>query len=253
MSGDNTINTNLADQSYWDDAYGQYQLNDTVPDDDIIKKWLMQYVPKTATGDCFEVGCFPGRYLTVMGDLGYRLNGIDLTPRVTTDFPEWLRSKGYKTGTFLKDNFLKFNAGKKYDLVCSFGFIEHFTNWKEIFQRHIDLVNDEGYIVIETPNFKGIVQRFIHYVLDYENYKRHYIPSMSPKKWSQLCEQNGFEIVYSGYIGEFQFWVDKQPTSFVKTKIFNRLITNYERMKKWKPNSPHYSPYCGIIAKRKKA
>jgi len=250
MSGD-TVNINLASQTYWDDAYADYKLSETVGDDDIIRRWLVQYLPHTENKHCFEVGCFPGRYLTVMGDLGYTLNGIDLTPRVTTDFPEWLKHKGYKTGAFVKEDFLKFNPGKKYDMVCSFGFIEHFTNWKQIFKKHIDLVDEGGYLVIETPNFRGFVQRFIHYFLDYENYKRHYIPSMRPEKWAKLCKEHGFEIIYSGYIGEFQFWVDKPPTTFVKTKIFNRIITNYERLKKMKPNNPHYSPYCGIIAKRK--
>jgi 2-polyprenyl-3-methyl-5-hydroxy-6-metoxy-1,4-benzoquinol methylase len=250
MPNNNILNTNLANQSYWDDSYALYQLNETVADDDIIKKWILKYVPKTNNGECFEIGCFPGRYLTVMGDLGYTLNGIDLTPRVNSDFPEWLKSKGYKIGSFIKDDFLKLKSEKKYDLVCSFGFIEHFTNWDEIFEKHIELVNEEGYIVIETPNFRGFFQRLIHYVLDYENYKRHYVPSMNPKKWKKLCEKHGFTTIYSGYIGEFQFWIDKQPTTYIKTKLFNRLITNYERMKKWKPNNPHYSPYCGIIAKR---
>lgn len=252
MQSNDTINTNLADQSYWDESYSQYKLQETVPDDDIIKKWLLQYVPKTQTASCFEVGCFPGRYLTVMGDLGYQLNGIDLTPRVLDDFPKWLKSKGYNTGFFAQENFLEFTTKQKFDLVCSFGFIEHFTNWEEIFLKHLTLVNDEGYIVIETPNFRGIVQRFIHYFLDYENYKRHYIPSMNPKKWAKICEKHGYEIVFEGFVGEFQFWVDKEPTSFVKRKIFNRLITNYERLKKMKPNNPHYSPFCGIIAKKRK-
>lgn len=252
MQSDKKINTNLASQSYWDDAYAGYSLQDKVPDDDIVKNWLLNYIPKVKGDSCLEIGCFPGRYLTVMGDLGYKLSGVDLTPRVKNEFSAWLKKEGYNVGSFWQEDFLKFNPDEKFDMVCSFGFIEHFTNWEEVFLKHISLVNDEGYIVIETPNFRGFFQRFIHYVLDYENYKRHYVPSMNPRKWAKICEKHGFEVIYKGYIGEFQFWVDKLPTTWVKIKIFNRLITNYERLKKMKPNNRHYSPFCGVIAKRKK-
>ncbi|MDP2385904.1 MAG: class I SAM-dependent methyltransferase [Bacteroidota bacterium] len=252
MQSDKNINTNLASQSYWDEAYAGYSLQDKVADDDIVKKWLLKYIPKVNGASCMEIGCFPGRYLTVMGDLGYKLSGIDLTPRVKNEFPAWLKKEGYDVGSFSQEDFLKFNPQEKYDMVCSFGFIEHFTNWQEVFLKHIELVNDNGYLVIETPNFRGWFQRFIHWFLDNENYKRHYIPSMNPDKWAKLCEKHGFEIIFKGHIGEFQFWVDKLPTTYVRTKVFNRLITNYEKLKSMKPGKPAYAPYCGIIARKKK-
>lgn len=251
MQSDKNINTNLASQSYWDEAYAGYSLAAKVPDDDIVKNWLIEHIRPVKDASCMEIGCFPGRYLTVMGDLGYTLNGLDLTPRVKNEFPAWLKNEGYKVGSFWQEDFLKFNPGEKYDMVCSFGFIEHFTNWEDVFLKHIELVKDNGLIVIETPNFKGLLQRFIHWFLDNENYNRHYIPSMSPKKWARLCEKHGFEIEFKGHIGHFQFWVDQLPTTFWRTKFFNRLITNYERLKRMKPGRPVYAPYCGIIARRK--
>ncbi len=246
----NIIIKNLATQNYWDTAYANYRLEDKVSDDDILKKWLLKYIPKIQSKSCLEIGCFPGRYLTIMGDLGYTLNGIDLTPRVKNEFENWLKRAGYKTGSFFQEDFLSFRSEKKYDLVCSFGFIEHFVKWKVVFKKHIDLVEHNGYLVIETPNFRGLFQRFIHWFLDNENYKRHYVPSMNPKKWAKLCEENGFEIIFKGYIGEFQFWVDKQPIRYIQTKVFNRLITNYDKLRKMKSGKALYSPYCGIIAKK---
>lgn len=246
---DDLTNRNLAEQSYWDDAYANHQLTEVLDAGDIVKAWLLKYVPPIENGTCFEVGCFPGRYLTVLGKLGYELNGLDLTPRVLNDFPIWLKSLGYKTGEFVQKNFLEFSSAKKYDVVCSFGFIEHFTNWEEIFVKHIELVKPGGYLVIETPNFKGLAQRIIHYFLDRENYNRHYLPAMSPKKWSALCRKHGFEIIHSGYIGEFQFWVDKEPTTYFKRKFFQALIDYYPRLRRLPPEKKMYSPYCGIVAR----
>ena len=165
MQSDIEINKNLASQDYWDDAYANYSLHDKVGDDDIVKKWILNNVQKGNGLSCLEIGCFPGRYLTVMGDLGYTLSGVDLTPRVKDEFPEWLKSEGYSVGTFVQEDFFKFQPKQKFDLVCSFGFIEHFTNWESVLLKHIELINETGYLVIETPNFRGWVQKFILYVL----------------------------------------------------------------------------------------
>jgi L-malate glycosyltransferase len=249
MPGDNDLKNNLADQSYWDSGYSGYELTEQT-DEDAIKKWIAQYIPANKEGTCFEVGCFPGRYLTFIGKLGYELNGLDLTPRVQKEFPEWLRSRGYKVGSFYMEDFFKFKNETQYDVVCSFGFIEHFKNWEEVFIKHLPMVKKGGYLIIETPNFKGIMQRLIHFLLDYENYKRHYIPAMNPSKWEQICRKNGFNIIHKGYIGEFQFWVDKAPVKGWRKSLFQKLIDNYPRLKKMKPGNPMYAPYCGIIAKR---
>lgn len=251
MQSPENVNTNLASQEYWDEAYKNYTFEDSSDEDQIVQ-WIKKYIPPTTNGSCFEVGCFPGRYLTVFGKLNYELNGLDLTPRIKKDFPEWLKSKGYKTGQFEQTDFLKFNPDRKFDVVCSFGFIEHFTNWEEVFEKHISLVKENGYLVIETPNFRGFFQRLIHYYLDNKNYKRHYVPSMNPKKWEKLCRKHGFKIVYSGYMGNFQFWVDEEPTTYFKRKIFLKLIEYYPKLQKLKPGRASYSPYCGIIAKLEK-
>ncbi len=248
-SNNDNIKNNLAEQSYWDNSYSDYQLTDAANDNDIIKSWIKKFIPANRDGDCFEIGCFPGRYLTFMGKLGYKLNGLDLTPRVVKEFPEWLRSQGYQTGNFSQEDFFAYADTQKYDVVCSFGFIEHFKNWEVVFEKHLSLVKDGGYLVIETPNFKGLFQRWIHYFLDYTNYRRHYIPAMNPVKWAKLCRENGFEVVHHGYIGEFQFWVDEQPTGGWRKKMFEKLIQYYPRLKKLPANKKLYSPYCGIIAR----
>ncbi len=251
MYSEENIKNNLADQTYWDSSYATYELSEG-DDNDTIKHWLRAYVPATNLGTCLEIGCFPGRYLAFMGKLGYTLHGIDLTPRVLEEFPAWLKKLGYKTGTFKQEDFFKFQPAEKFDVVCSFGFIEHFTNWQEVFLKHLSMVKPGGYVVIETPNFRGTVQRLIHYYLDRENYERHYIPAMNPDKWEKLCLEKGFEVKFKGYLGDFQFWVDQPPVSSFKKKVFGKLIDWTPRLKKLPVGKKMYSPYCGIIAQLKK-
>ena len=70
--------------------------------------------------------------------------------------------------------------------------------WKYIeleFQKHIDLVDEKGFIIIETPNFNGFMQRIPRKFFDRENYLRHNIYSMNLKKWEKLLRDNNFEIM----------------------------------------------------------
>jgi len=42
---------------------------------------IRKYIPSNKNGNCIEVGSFPGPFLTVLGDLGYTLPGIDFHPK----------------------------------------------------------------------------------------------------------------------------------------------------------------------------
>lgn len=251
MQAGTDLNTrnNLAEQSYWDEAYANMSFG-IIPEEDIVRKWLEEHIPRTTGATCFEVGCFPGRYLAVFGELGYELNGLDLTPRVETDLPAWLRQQNYRVGTFTRSDIFTFRPQRQYDLVTSFGFIEHFRNWEEVVRIQASLVAPGGYLVIETPNFKGWFQRFLHLVLDYENYKRHYVPSMDPRLWKKTLEPLGFEFVFYDYLGEFQFWVNDPPKGYIRRKLFNQVLTQGPRLRRLKKNSKAYSPFCGLIAKK---
>lgn len=252
MPGHLNINkqNNLAQQSYWDSSYSQYQFK-TAGTEDEIRTWILENFSPVSGKTCFEIGCFPGRYLSVFGELGYELNGVDLTPRVTKDFPKWLKDSGFKTGQFFEKDIFSFKTTRKFDLVCSFGFIEHFKNWKEVLKIQADLVDINGFIVLETPNFRGIFQKLIHLIFDHENYKRHYIPAMNPRKWKKILAKNNFQIINYGYLGGFDFWVDHVPATFFKKKLYYLIakIRSKQTGKNLKGRLS-YSPYCILIAKK---
>lgn len=240
---------NLVQQSYWDTQYKDFKLR-ILPKDNQLRQWIEEFF-KEGQGSCFEVGCFPGGYLAVFGDLGYNLNGIDLTPRVETDLPEWLKTQGYKVGKFHKGDFLNYdNKGIKYDIVCSFGFIEHFNNWERILVKQAHLVKDGGYLVVSAPNFRGFFQRMIHFIFDKENYERHYIPSMNPKMWAIETEKLDFETKYSGYFGSFDFWLDKPERNVFRKILLKGLRCLSPVLKRLPKDQMAYSPYCGLIAQK---
>jgi SAM-dependent methyltransferase len=240
----------LVEQSYWNESYKNF--NFYVPDD-AVTKFLDKYSPKEIT-DVFEIGCFPGRYLAHLGKRGWIVNGMDLTPDTETTLVAWMQSQNIKTGFIKKGDVLHYlaSSNQKYPFVCSFGFIEHFENFREVIRLHSRIIANGGTVIITAPNFRGSIQRFLHKNLDNENLKRHYLPSMEPDIWKSVLEENGFKIKFAGYFGRFDFWYDRQKRNFIQ-KIFNEIIRRiivplFSRL----PNSKSYSPYCGIVAIKEK-
>lgn len=238
----------LVDQAYWDRAY-EHMRPEMAPETDPLRQWIERTVPKANGSEhCLEIGCFPGRYLAVLGKLGYTLHGIDLTPAIDRMAPA-LREMGFRTGEFEHADFLQYEVHRQYDLVCSFGFIEHFPQWRKVLRKHADLVRPGGLIVIETPNFRGWVQQLFHRWLDAENLRRHHIPAMSPSAWARVLKKEGFEIIEQGFIGRFVFWNDSQGTNFWKRIGFKLLRTVTPTLEKLPP-SPAVSPYGVLIARK---
>jgi hypothetical protein len=164
------------------------------------------------------------------------------------------KEKGYNVGEFINSDFTKYKSHKKYDCVMSFGFIEHFLNWEEIMIMHLDLVSENGYVIIEVPNFRGIFQKVPRFIFDYKNYKRHNINSMDLNKWNVVMKNNGFEIISSNYFGGYELWFESNIRNKSIIKIRNFFLKILKKFKKRiYPNCQEHSSFScvmGIIAKR---
>jgi SAM-dependent methyltransferase len=241
---------NLAPAEYWDNSYKQMAL-DIVPPQDTLRLWLQKNIPPGGNATCLEIGCFPGRYLAVLGKMNYKLYGVDLTERVIADLPLWLKEQGCQVGEFFREDAIAFasHSDKTFDLVCSFGFIEHFINWPEILELHARQVSIGGLLVVAVPNFAGLLQRGLHRILDTENFKRHNVAAMCPEKWRDQLAAAGFSVSFSGPIGSFDFWTDNPNANRLQI-IGSALVTRMIPLVRCLPPSLVYSPFYGIIARK---
>jgi SAM-dependent methyltransferase len=235
-------------QSYWDNSYSAYKYGIA---NDAVTKWLKKHLSEKK-GTVFEAGCYPGRYLAFLGKSGWIVNGMDLTPRMEEDFKDWLAKNEIRFNKIEKGDVLEYmrTSDDGYDLVCSFGFIEHFENFLEIITLHDKILKQGGQLIITTPHFKGAIQKFLHSWLDKENLKRHHLPSMNPVLWKKQLESLGYTVKWYGYFGNFDFWADKQKRNWFN-KVSLKAINKLTLLLKWLPDSGLYSPYCGIVATRK--
>lgn len=235
------------EQVHWDKGYQCMPPTASDPDDP-IRMLLVRTLPKTSLRS-FELGCYPGRYLAVMGEMGHELNGCDLTPMVG-NLAGWCSKSGYRTGRFEQRDVFSLDESDHYDIVASFGLIEHFGNWEELFSRHIKLLALNGYLVITTPNFKSPLQYILHKTLDAENLKIHNLQSMDPVKWAGLAKDAGLEVIFYGGIGRFEFWAGAQRRNLIQ-KILLRLVRATKPLWRFAPaGTLSLAPYYGIIARR---
>lgn len=244
------MNNKLTTKDFWvsstkENNFSRYQSHG-------ISTFIKKYITEVAEGNCIEIGSYPGPFLATFGDLGYTLNGIDFHPDNSVGLPAWLKSMNYKTGIFQTVDFFEFTTTEKFDVVASFGFIEHFINFKEVVSTHASLVKEGGYLLITTPNFRGWLQNLLHKKFDKKNLALHNIQSMNPRIWKSILESQGFEIIYHGYFGDFWFWHGNENLPKFKKKllwIVERLIPKIRKILWFQSSS--FSAYAGIVARRK--
>lgn len=252
MSNQASENNRLSSKEFWiADRGSDFEFRRTENNhsyDLLIKK----YIPPVTQGTVLEIGSYPGTHLTTFGLLGYTLNGVDFNPDNAKGLPAWLQSEGFKTGYFTNDDFFEYQPVELFDVVSSFGFVEHFENYGEVIQRHLDLTKPGGYVVITAPNFYGFIQHWLHKTFDKENLSIHNVYSMQPDVWAKQLEEQGWEILYAGYFGGFWFWKGKPQLGWFKQKaigLIERIIIRLRPLLWFE--SKAFSAHCGIVARKK--
>jgi SAM-dependent methyltransferase len=242
------MQNNLTDKKFWSDGYDESQ--DLVPEKmsyPIVKVLYKNFSKlKNQNKSIFEIGCYPGRFLYHFGKLGFELSGADEMDYLYK-MTKWFQKNNFKVGEFIKGDIFNMPITKKFDIVFSSGFIEHFTNTEEIIDTHVNRVADNGYIFITAPNFAGFIQKFLHSHLDSESFKHHHLPAMDYSRWRKYLESKGFEVIDGGYIGGFGFWTASKN---IFVRIISKIIRVFFAYNFW-PNSKIYSPEIFIIAKKK--
>ncbi len=236
----------LTSSDDWSESYKNVTLQKTPPNDPI--RLLIEKNFTKNNNSCFEIGCYPGRYLSVFAELGYIVSGIDYYPNSKNKLGSWFTKLGYKYGEFYEEDILSFKTDNRYDIVCSFGFIEHFVDWKMIIDIHISLLTPNGYILITAPNFNNPLQKIIRSFLDKKNLEKHRLESINILMWGEYLEKRGFKKIYSGYFGKFDFWFEPD----LKRSSFEISILRFINNKSWifkLFRSKIFSAYCGVIFK----
>ena len=234
----------IVNQDYWDEGYQNLTLRyneDLILFKEIFDKFLKP------NGTCFEVGCYPGGYLIYLGKrFNYIVSGIDKTPFIKDRLPLLIKSENVHLGNLFNEDFMDFKSSETYDMVCSFGFLEHFSDLNSIIEKHINLVKPSGILILTCPNFtRG--QYLFHRLFDSQSLDRHVTETMVLSRWREILKKNNMDILFDGYYKTIDFW-----TESTKHKIIVYLLQYLAKKIDSHINYPNcwFSPYMISVSKK---
>lgn len=249
----------LTEDSLWDEVWREYRVPQTIKEGvspnyiGIIDNLFHQYLPKNREFELLELGCAPGRWLHYFNsEFGYRVTGLDSSPAGIKITKENLDYLGVRGEVILGDAFdYKFN--RQFDVVFSFGLIEHFDPPVEIVKKHLDLVNRGGYLVLAVPNIKESFYKPLQYLCNPKNMEG-YLHISKERLQKFFTAKNGAEILFCDYIGVFNLYLLNIPAN---RKLIHKLVylaQNFvEKMIKLfniTKETGLFSPYIFIIVKK---
>ena len=102
------------------------------------------------------------------------------------------------------------------------GFIEHFINFRDIMDNHLNLLENKGRLLLMIPNKKGL-RRLYGYLCDYDNLKKHNLKCMDKSIFIHLQRRTILKIIFNDYVGGFQYSVHQ------KINLPQRIIYRFVR------------------------
>lgn len=152
-----------------------------------------------------ELGCSPGQVSAMIcGQIPMQAEGVDFSDT------GWLYLKNLETvgvtGARLhRADFRAFRPESLYDVVGSFGLVEHFEDPQEVLDHHDRLLRPGGLCVVELPRMRGLL--WLHkWVFDRPNLRKHNVRMMKVEVFRRFAERRGHEVLYLDLVGGPQVW-----------------------------------------------
>lgn len=202
--------------------WGHGAYDSTKGDSNFVKELIgkLHQIDKNKIHSIFEIGCFPCNSVTQLAKHFHATPfGLDFIEKVGEIEKEV--QKIWPQALFWNEDFENFETNRKFDLVFSLGFIEHFDKWELVLNKHISLVGENGYLLISIPNLTNL-RRLFMYIFDNENLKKHTRKYPTVLKMKQHLSSCGLKHLSSGYFGNPDFWYETKLPSL--SRFLRKLI-----------------------------
>ncbi len=218
----------LSEKNYWDSIYKNIIKNDQTRglsyfikfkgfikhisrdySNHVLSELYLKYLPKSPDLKIIEIGCAPGKYLiNFHKQFGYMPYGVEYSEEGCSITKNNFLKAGINPENIIKADFFddsfQLQNQKKYDLVFSRGFIEHFDDVDKVIDNHIKLLKDGGYLIVSIPNIRGINYSILK-LSNRNSLITHNFSIMDKKVFRKLFENRDLNFIYCNYIGTFSF------------------------------------------------
>lgn len=220
-----------------------------------LHKLLQRHLPVSESMTCLEIGCYPGTHLWYFHNFfKYAVSGIEYVESCAKRCRDLMAGINVPAQIFQGDIF-DFTPPQKWDVVFSVGLIEHFIDTNPIVQRHIDMLKDNGYLVIILPNHAGLNGKILQ-IINRPLWSMH-----NKMDYAQLLKSvestNAVEVIEGGYYSHIGFWNTDLYAYLTKKGRIPYIIGRgmgyiIERIGGYiVPNSRFLSPNIALIARKK--
>lgn len=241
------------DKEFWNN----YWKNENRDKDDgfYFDKIISKTIDFNITNTYLEVGGAPGSIMKhIQEKYGLDVSTIDFSDKSITE--NYLHDAGVKNYHIYEEDFSKFDVRslhQKYDIVASWGFIEHFSRkMSSLFiKKQKYLVEKEGYLIVELPNIRRLMW-LIYFIFNRDLIKIHNLKIMDIK-WlrNEVLRGGKFSMLYSGYY----FAMNPENEFFMHHKVLEgfckRLVDRFQEAKMPETMKSFFYPYIILIAKKK--
>ena len=202
MQNSNDKITNLA---HWESYWANYQF------EKIPRKMVFEpFVSRLRGSRSFiDIGGFPGvtaAYFFKQGLPDITILDYFMDTAVVRRF-EAFHGLPEHTINCIGRDFFSYTSDRKYDVVFSSGFIEHFQDTWGVIARHVELLSENGHLLVLIPNFLGLngkLQRWF----DKENLDAHNLSSMEIPRLREIMQTFGLRDVEVDYLGKPMLWLE---------------------------------------------
>lgn len=247
------MSTHLTDRSFWKAFWESKKgLIAEVPKNYMFGELLAERKQQRQAKSAIELGGFPGYYAVYLKkQLGLQTTLLDYFIEPTI-IHALLAKNGLRDSdiSILEADLFAFEPEFKYDMVLSFGLIEHFQNTEEIIRMHLKFLKPGGTLFITLPNFRS-VNGWLQKTADRENYDKHYVECMDPALLAGIATALGLSEVRAYYYGKFSVWLENRAEKSLPVRLLasalwlsGKAITTLLRIR-----SPKLAPYIVLEAK----
>ena len=214
----------LTDKEYWEDVWKNVKLPITTSpvQNHELDRIFRRLLPRSVS--FIEIGCAPGSWMSYFAkEFGYSVSGIEYAPMAAELTKRNLEYLNIPAEIFTED-FLSYKFKKKYDVVFSGGFIEHFDKPLEVIGRIVDITNpNRGIVITVIPTVPG-VNKWVSKIFRPKVAAKHF--TITLKELIAFYEAFNVKTVYAGYLGCLKILVPIDKNEFAKkhellTFLFN--------------------------------
>lgn len=190
------------------------------------KLWLLDLIGNFSKIDIvLDAGCGSGNTTFYLSDRVERVVGVDQSQQAITFASSLVKNSSPEKINFVRSDLENLPFKKNsFSKIILFEVVEHLTlsQYKKIIKELYRILKPGGSLYLTTPNLFSpwpLLEKFLDFFRLVPSLEEQHILKLTPKKISQMVNQNGFQIKEMGTMNHFSPWL-----SLVSWKLAQKVF-----------------------------